>query len=89
MKEHPHQRLHRKRGVILRISYILAIGLVILAFQWKGEVKERPLRTQAGDELTFLDFMLRSQIKEDIPIPELCVMQDDRDINNIQLTKGR
>lgn len=70
MNEHPHQRLHKKRGLILRISYILAIGLVILAFQWKGETRERPLRAQENDELTFLDFMLRSQVKEEIPLPD-------------------
>lgn len=70
MKEHPHQRLNRKRGIILRMSYVIAIGLVILAFQWKAAVPEpEPLR-DTHDEMTFVDFVLRSQIKEEVPLPE-------------------
>lgn len=70
MQTHRHQQLHRKRGTILRISYVLAIGMVILAFQWQIPEKERTVQRRVNDELTFLDFTLRTKVQERTPMPE-------------------
>lgn len=71
MKSHRHELLHRRRGTILRISYALAIGMVILAFQWQIPVKERTVQRPVNDELTFLDFTLRTKVQETTPLPEV------------------
>ncbi len=73
---HPYQQLHQKRGMILRFSFAVSLGLVILAFQWKTEMPA-PKPAQAVDEpVAILDIAIRTTQDKNEKMPEVEPLRD-------------
>jgi periplasmic protein TonB len=60
------QKVFEKRGMFLKIGYAIAIGMVILAFQWKGK-ETKPDKTFKFEETTFFsEISIRTKQKEPV-----------------------
>lgn len=64
-----HNNIHRHRPLILRISFLIALGLVLWAFQWKAPVQE-PHASPPAIEPPTIFITERTTIAEKVPTPE-------------------
>ena len=55
MKPHKNDKLIKSRGLILRISFIIAIALVFLAFQWNVPIKQKKMVEKPVTEVFRID----------------------------------
>jgi periplasmic protein TonB len=85
------QKIFEKRGMFLKIGYAISIGMVILAFQWKGK-ETKPDNQFKFEETTFFSqFDIRTKQKE----PETKVIRKEEvikkieDINVIEVEKTK
>jgi len=68
LNRHPYEEIHRKRGLFFQIGLVASLGMVILAFQWKGpERKAEPLADNYEEPVFVMEDLPRTKIHEEIP----------------------
>lgn len=86
---HPFRKLNSRRGIYLRIGYIISFSVIILAFQWKTADSEsdRYRNTSNDNVFVILDEIPRTVFPENKKLPDSKMDTKMVDLNRVEINQ--